>query len=602
MYFRHPIDTKGMIRKLYFKLLVWREQKISERQFVLILSFLVGIFCALAAYILKSTIHILHNLVSQGFSQGNLNYLYLATPIIGIALASFFVRYIVKDDISHGVTKILYAISQRKSRIKRHNMWSSMVASSLTIGFGGSVGAEAPIVLTGSAIGSNLGRLFNMNQKTLLLLVGCGASGAIAGIFKAPIAGVLFTLEVLMLDLTMASIIPLLISAVTASVLTYFLSGSDVMFGFTLTDPFVVDRVPFYILLGVICGFVSLYFTRGMVKLESFFASLNTPFKKLLVGGVMLSLLIFFLPPLYGEGYETIGYLLNGQADMTTQNSLFFEFRESFPMITLFLFLIIFFKVFASAATNGSGGTGGIFAPSLFIGCVTGYVTAYVINYFNLSKLPEKNFALAGMAGVMAGVMHAPLTGTFLIAELTGGYALFLGLMITTTIAYITIIAFEPHSLYAKRLAQKGELLTHHKDKNVLTLLKTENLVETDLQIVHPDMYLKDVIELISKSRRNIFPVVNDKGNLVGIITLDEIRNIMFRPELYERFKVSKLMTAPPGFVNLNDPMEKVMLLFEKTQAWNLPVLDEEGKYIGFVSKAKIFSAYRDVLVKMSDE
>ena len=591
-----------MIRKLYLKLLVWREQKISEKQFILILSFLVGIFCALAAYVLKSAIHILHKLVSQGFSQGNLNYLYLATPIIGIALASLFVRYIVKDDISHGVTKILYAISQRKSRIKRHNIWSSMIASSLTIGFGGSVGAEAPIVLTGSAIGSNLGRLFNMNQKTLLLLVGCGASGAIAGIFKAPIAGVLFTLEVLMLDLTMASIIPLLISAVTASVVTYFLSGSDFMFGFTLTDPFAIERVPFYILLGAICGFVSLYFTRGMVKLESFFASLNSPFKKLLVGGVMLSLLIFFLPPLYGEGYETIRYLLTGQADMTTQNSVFYAFRESFPMIILFLFLIVFFKIFASAATNGSGGTGGIFAPSLFVGCVTGYVTAHVINYFNLSKLPEKNFALAGMAGVMAGVMHAPLTGTFLIAELTGGYALFLGLMITTITAYIIIIAFEPHSLYAMRLAQKGELLTHHKDKSVLTLLKTGNLIETDLQIVRPDMYLRDVIELISKSKRNIFPVVNDTDNLVGIITLDEIRNIMFRPELYDRFKVSKLMISPPGFVNLNDPMEKVMLLFEKTQAWNLPVLDEERKYIGFVSKAKIFNAYRDVLVRMSDE
>jgi CIC family chloride channel protein len=591
-----------MIHKLYLKLLLWRERKVSERQFVLFLSFLVGIFCALAAYILKGAIHILHNLVTHSFSQGNLNYLYLATPIIGITLASLFVRYVVKDDISHGVTKILHAISQRKSRIKRHNTWSSMVASSLTIGFGGSVGAEAPIVLTGSAIGSNLGRLFNMDQKTLLLLVGCGASGAIAGIFKAPIAGVIFTLEVLMLNLTMASIIPLLISAATASVITHFLSGSGFMFGFTLTDPFAVEQVPFYILLGVVCGLVSLYFTRGMVKLESFFAGLNTPFKKLLVGGVMLSVLIFFLPPLYGEGYETIGYLLNGQADMTTQNSLFYAFRESFPMIVLFLFLIIFFKVFASAATNGSGGTGGIFAPSLFVGCVTGFVTAHIINYFNLSKLPEKNFALAGMAGVLAGVMHAPLTGTFLIAELTGGYELFLGLIITTTIAYITIIAFQPHSLYAMRLAQKGELLTHHKDKRVLTLLKTENLVETDLQIVHPDMYLKDVIELISKSKRNIFPVVNDKGYLVGIITLDEIRNIMFRPELYDRFKVSKLMISPPGFVSLNDSMEKVMLQFEKTQAWNLPVLDEERKYIGFVSKAKIFNAYRDVLVKMSDE
>lgn len=592
----------NMIQKLFLKVLIWRERNISERQFVLILSFLVGLFCALAAFLLKSIIAFLHELVNKSFSEGNLNYLYLATPIIGIFFASFFVRYIVKDDISHGVTKILYAISQRKSRIKPHNMWSSIIASSLTIGFGGSVGAEAPIVLTGSAIGSNLGRLFRMNQKTLLLLVGCGAAGAISGIFKAPIAGVVFTLEVLMLDLTMASIIPLLISAVTASVFTYFLSGPEFMFGFTMTDPFIIERVPFYVLLGIICGFVSLYFTRGMIKLESFFASLNTPFKKLLVGGVMLSLLIFFLPPLYGEGYDTIGHLLNGKADLITQNSVFYVFRENFMMLTLFLVLIVFFKIFASAATNGSGGTGGIFAPSLFIGCVTGYIMAHVINYFDLSKLPEKNFALAGMAGVMAGVMHAPLTGTFLIAELTGGYALFLSLMITTTVAFITIIAFEPHSLYAMRLAKKGELLTHHKDKSVLTLLKTENLIETDLQIVHPDMYLRDVVELITKSKRNIFPVVNDDGRLVGIIMLDEIRNIMFRPELYDRFKATRLMITPPGYVTLNDPMENVMRTFEKTQAWNLPVLDCDSKYVGFVSKAKIFNAYRDELVKLSDE
>jgi CIC family chloride channel protein len=591
-----------MIQKLFLKLLLWRERKVSEKQFVLILSFLVGIFCALAAHILKTIIEFLHESVNHSFTAGNLNYLYLATPIIGILLASIYVRYIVKDDISHGVTKILYAISQRKSRIKPHNMWSSMIASSLTIGFGGSVGAEAPIVLTGSAIGSNLGRLFRMNQKTLLLLVGCGASGAIAGIFKAPIAGVLFTLEVLMLDLTMASIIPLLITAVTATVFTNFLSGSEFMFGFTMTDPFQLERVPFYILLGVLCGFISLYFTRGMRKLESFFKSLNSPWKKLLVGGTMLSILIFFLPPLYGEGYDTINLLLNGQADMTTQNSVFYAFKENFLMLTLFLFLIVFFKIFASAATNGSGGTGGIFAPSLFVGCVTGYIMAYVINYFELSKLPEKNFALAGMAGVMAGVMHAPLTGTFLIAELTGGYALFLSLMITTTVAFITIIAFEPHSLYAMRLAEKGELLTHHKDKTVLTLIKTNNVIETDLQIIHPNMYLLHVIELIKTSRRNIFPVVDKNGYLVGILSLDEIRNIMFRPELYRRFKVSHLMISPPGYIHSNDPMEKVMRQFEKTQAWNLPVLDENNKYVGFVSKAKIFNSYRDVLLRFSDE
>ncbi|MCB9017878.1 MAG: chloride channel protein [Paludibacteraceae bacterium] len=589
------------MQELFLKVLSWRERNINEKHFILILSFLVGLFCALAAFVLKAIIEFVHEVVRESFTEGNLNYLYLATPIMGIFCASFYVRYFVKDDISHGVTKILYAISQRKARIKPHNMWSSIIASSLTIGFGGSVGAEAPIVLTGSAIGSNLGKAFRMNQKTLMLMVGCGAAGAIAGIFKAPITGVIFTLEVLMLDLTMASIVPLLISAATASVFTFFLSGESFMFEFT-PDKFQLDRVPYYILLGIVCGFVSLYFTRGMNKLESFFASLNTPIKKLMVGGIMLSVLIFFLPPLYGEGYDTIGYLLDGKAEMVTQNSVFYGFKDNFYMLSLFLFLVIFFKIFASAATNGSGGTGGIFAPSLFMGCVSGYIMAYSINFMNIAKLPEKNFALAGMAGVMAGVMHAPLTGTFLIAEMTGGYGLFLSLMITSTIAYITILAFEPHSLYAMRLAKKGELLTHHTDKNVLTLLKTENVIEKDLQVIHPNMYLGEIIDIIAKSKRNIFPVLDKHHRLVGLLSLDEIRNIMFRPELYKRFKVSQLMVTPPGFVTLNDSMEKVMLVFEKTQAWNLPVLDEAGLYVGFVSKSKIFNSYRDILVTLSDE
>lgn len=589
-----------MLEEKFIRFLRWRESHISERHFTLFLSFVTGLFCAIAAHILKSIVEILHELVKSNFTDGSLNYLYLATPIIGVCLASAYVRYIVKDDISHGVTKIMFAISQKKARIKRHNMWSSTIASSLTIGFGGSVGAEAPIVLTGSAIGSNLGQFFRMEQKTLMLLVGCGAAGAVAGIFKAPIAGVCFTLEVLMLDLTMASIVPLLISAATASVFTYLLSSSEAMFTFE-PIPFSIGNVPYYVALGILCGFVSLYFTRGMTKLESFFASLNTPIKKLFAGGIMLSILIFFIPPLYGEGYDTIEYLLNGDVQSVTENSVFYDFKDNFWMVLLFLFLIIFFKIFASAATNGSGGTGGIFAPSLFVGCITGFAMAYISNYMNIT-LPEKNFALAGMSGVMAGVMHAPLTGAFLIAELTGGYDLFICLMITATVAYVTIIAFEPHSLYAMRLAKKGELLTHNTDKNILTLLKTENLIETDFQTLHPEMYLGDVIKIVANSNRNIFPVLDSKHRMVGLISLNEIRNIMFRPELYNRFKVSKLMVSPPEFIILGEAMEKVMYKFEKTKAWNLPVVDEEGKYVGYVSKSKIFSAYRELLVTLSDE
>ena len=590
------------MEEFFIKILRWRENNISEKHFVIFLSFIVGLICALAAHALKFLIEILHELVNSHFAEGNLNYLYLATPIMGVALASFYVKYFVKDDISHGVTKIMFAISQKKARIKRHNMWSSIIASSLTIGFGGSVGAEAPIVLTGSAIGSNLGQLFRMEQKNLMLLVGCGAAGAVAGIFKAPIAGVVFTLEVLMLDLTMASIVPLLISASTACMVTYFLSGSNSLFIFTQNDPLEMRSMPYFVLLGVLCGFVSLYFTRGMNKLEQFFGGIKSPTNKLIVGGIMLSVLIFFIPPLYGEGYDTITYLLDGNVQAITQNSVFYNFRNNFAMMSLFLILILFFKIFASAATNGSGGTGGIFAPSLYMGCLTGYFMAMVLNYFQVIDLTEKNFALAGMAGVMAGVMHAPLTGAFLIAELTGGYGMFLALMITSTIAYITILAFEPHSLYAMRLAKKGELLTHNTDKNILTLLKTENVIETDLQTLRPNMYLEDVIRMIAKSNRNIFPVLETKKRMIGFISLDEIRNIMFRPELYRRFKVSQLMVSPPAFVSLSDSMEKVMFKFEQTKAWNLPVIDENEKYVGYVSKSKIFNSYRDLLVTFSDE
>ena len=591
-----------MLEEYFIRFLRWKDKNVKERQFILLLSFLVGIACAIAAHILKFLIETLHHFVNSHFAEGDLNYLYLATPIIGVFLAYSYVKYFVKDDISHGVTKIMFAISQKKARIKKHNMWSSIIASSLTIGFGGSVGAEAPIVLTGSAIGSNLGQLFRLEQKNLMLLVGCGAAGAIAGIFKAPITGVIFTLEVLMLDLTMASIVPLLISAATASVFTNFFSGSELMFSFNMTEPLLMERMPYYILLGILCGFVSLYFTRSMTKLEAFFGSIKSPLIKLFIGGILLSVLIFFIPPLYGEGYDTITLLINGDVQAVTQNSVFYKFRENFGLITLFLFLIIFFKTFASAATNGSGGTGGIFAPSLFMGCITGYLMAYVVNYFQVGTVSEKNFALAGMSGVMAGVMHAPLTGTFLIAELTGGYGMFLGLMVTATIAYITILAFEPHSLYATRLAIKGELLTHNKDKSILTLLKTENVIETDLQTLHPNMYLGDVIKLVAQSKRNIFPVLDAKERMVGLISLDEIRNIMFRPELYKRFKVSSLMVSPPDYVSINESMESVMHRFEKTKAWNLPVIDENEKYVGYVSKSKIFNSYRRVLRHYSED
>ena len=590
------IDVHNWLQRF----LAWREKNIKEKRFILVLSFLVGVFTALAALLLKLLIHWIQEFLTENFDTTEANYLYLVYPVVGIFLTGLFVRYVVKDDISHGVTKILYAISRRQSRIKRHNTWSSIIASSITIGFGGSVGAEAPIVLTGSAIGSNLGSLFKMERRTLMLLVGCGAAGAVAGIFKAPIAGLVFTLEVLMIDLTMTSLLPLLITSVTAATLSYLATGQEAMFQFHLDEPF-----EFYVIaLGVFCGLVSLYFTRAMNSLEGVFGRLRTPYKKLALGGIMLSVLIFLFPPLYGEGYDTIELLLNGTSnadwDTVMNNSLFYGHSN---LLLIYLMLIILFKVFASSATNGGGGCGGIFAPSLYLGCIAGFVFSHFSNEFAVTAyLPEKNFALMGMAGVMSGVMHAPLTGVFLIAELTGGYDLFLPLMIVSVSAYLTIIVFEPHSIYSMRLAKKGELLTHHKDKAVLTLMKVENVVETDFVAVRPEMDLAEMVKVIARSRRNIFPVTDEEGKLLGIVLLDDIRNIMFRQELYHRFTVNRFMTSPPARLYNTDSMEQVMQTFDDTKAWNLPVVDQEGHYLGFVSKSKIFNSYREVLVHYSDE
>ncbi len=591
-------------RKWLQRFNLWREKNIKEKQFILILSFLVGIFTATAALILKMLIHLIQGFLTENFDTTEANYLYLVYPVVGIFLAGLFVRHIVKDDISHGVTKILYAISRRQGHIKPHNTWSSMIASSITIGFGGSVGAEAPIVLTGSAIGSHLGSLFKMEHRTLMLLIGCGAAGAVAGIFKAPIAGLVFTLEVLMIDLTMTSLLPLLISAVTAATMSYIVTGQEAMFKFHLDEAFELSRIPYVIMLGIFCGLVSLYFTRAMNSVEGVFAKLQKPYKKLIFGGAMLSILIFLFPPLYGEGYDTIELLLNGTSneewDTVMDHSLFYGHSQ---LLLLYLSLIILFKVFASSATNGGGGCGGIFAPSLYLGCIAGFIFSHFSNDLAITAyLPEKNFALMGMAGVMSGVMHAPLTGVFLIAELTGGYDLFLPLMIVSVSSYLTIIVFEPHSIYSMRLAKKGELLTHHKDKAVLTLMKVENVVEKDFVTVHPEMDLGQLVKAISSSHRNIFPVTDKDGNLLGIVSLDDIRNIIFRQELYHRFTVNKLMTTTPARLLNTSSMEEVMHTFDETNAWNLPVVDESGKYLGFVSKSKVFNYYRNVLVHFSDD
>ncbi len=593
--------TARRIREVFFSFLLWREKHISEKNFVIVLAFIVGIFSGLAALVLKFLIHYISTVLTAGVNLESGNYLYILLPAVGVVITALYVRYVVRDDISHGVTRVLYAISQNKSRLKRHNVYTSVLASSVTIGFGGSVGAEGPIVYTGAAIGSNLGRVFRMSPRILMILVGCGAAAGIAGIFKAPIAGMLFTLEVLMLDLTAVSVMPLLIASITSTTIAYVYTGYEFEFFFAQTEDFYTSRIPYVIMLGVVSGLISLYFTRVMSMMENFFGRFRNRWLKTLVGCSILSLLVFIFPPLYGEGYGSIVDLLGGDTSSIVNGSIFYNDRGEVWFLALFIGLIVLTKAFATSATNGAGGVGGTFAPSLYVGCMTGFLFAFVVNHFGWVELSTKNFALIGMAGVMSGVMHAPLMAIFLTAELTGGYDLFLPLLIVSTISYGTIKFFEPYSIYTMRLAKRGELLTHHKDKAVLTLLKINNVIETDFLPVYPDMTLKDMVDTIAKSKRNLFPVLNERRELVGVVLLDEIRNIMFRPDLYRRMRVSTFMSVPPAKIEVGESMDAVMKIFDSTGAWNLPVV-ESGRYVGFVSKSKIFNSYRRVLRHYCDD
>lgn len=597
------MDAGG--QTVFQRLLEWREKHISERSFILFLALAVGFFCAVAAFLLHWIIGQIAMLLTSSFNEKTANWLYLVYPVAGIYLTALFVKYVVKDNISHGITRILYAISSKRSRLRGHNCWSSVIASAITIGFGGSVGAEAPIVLTGSAIGSNLGKLFKMDNKTLMLLVGCGAAGAIAGIFKAPIAGLVFTLEVLMIDLTMASLLPILISCVTATCFTYIFSGSTSLFTFQLDAPWTVERVPANILLGIACGLVSLYFIRAMTLCEDMFARFkDKPYVKLAIGGIMLSLLIFIFPSLFGEGYHDINLLLNGstEADWNgiMHNSLFSGHGN---LLVVYVFLVVLTKVFATSATNGGGGCGGTFAPSLFVGCFGGFLFARLWNMYEVGVyLPEKNFALLGMAGVMSGVMHAPLTGIFLIAEITGGYALFLPLMIVSVCSYLTINIFETHSIYGMRLARQGKLITHHTDHAILTLMSLDSVIEREYTAVAPDMELGTIVHKISRSRNIFLPVLDAAGNLLGEIYITKIRHVVFRTELYHHFTASQLMTSPAATLRDDEPMTEVMKVFDRTHADWLPVLDADGHLKGYISRQRMYGMYRKMVADMSED
>lgn len=594
-------DTKNWLSRLH----EWRIKHVSDKMFIIVLALMVGFFSAVAAFILHSLINQISGLLTSQINDTKANWLYLVLPVVGIYLTSLFVRYVVRDDISHGITRILYAISSKKSRLKAHNMWSSVVSSAITIGFGGSVGAEAPIVLTGSAIGSNLGRVLKLDSRTLMLLMGCGAAGAIAGIFKAPIAGLVFTLEVLMIDLTMASLLPILVSCVTATCFTYIFSGDTTLFTFHIDSDWTVQRVPATVLLGVFCGLVSLYFIRTMTATESMFARFkNQPYVRLLIGGIMLSLLIFLFPSLYGEGYHAISLLLNGRTEadwnQILDGSLFYGHSE---LLIAYLALVLLTKVFATSATNGAGGVGGTFAPSLFIGCFAGFLFARVWNENGIGVyVPEKNFALLGMAGVMSGVMHAPLTGIFLIAEITSGYNLFMPLMITSVCAYLTINIFETHSIYGMRLAKQGQLITHHTDHAVLTLMSLDSVIDHDYMAVEPDMELGQIVHKISRSHNSQLPVLDPAGTLLGEIDIKRIRHVVFRMELYHHFRASQLMTQPAVKLYDTMSMKEVMEAFDKTGADWLPVLDSDNHMKGYVARQRVNEMYRKMVADMSQD
>ena len=576
--------------------------RLPEKNVLMILSLVVGIACGLAAVLLKVSIEFIHHHLISLSDKGAYNILHLIYPGVGMLIAMLFVKYIVKDNIGHGVTKVLQAVSKNESKIKPHNMWTSMLASSVTIGFGGSVGAEAPIVYTGAAIGSNVARYMGLSYKNMTILLGCGASGAVAGIFNAPLAGVLFTLEILLFNISMTSILPLLLSTISATVVSYICLGMNPPFECTLS-PFSMGNIPFYIILGLFSAIFSVYFTRMTLWLEDKIKSIERPYVRWAIAATCLGLLIFLFPPLFGEGYGHLKELLNGgMPDLEGQTVLSFFMRSAWS-VPIFFLLILLLKVFSMSFTNAGGGVGGTFGPTLFIGAIAGFVVSRTINLIGGDLIvPENNFVLVGMAGLMAGVMQAPMTAIFLIADMTGGYELLIPLIITATISYAATRAVEPYSIYTKRIAKRGELLTHDSDQAVLTLLKTNELIETDFAPIKIDSTMREIVDVVSQSKRNIFPVVDSKNHFQGFVSLEDIRPVMFDYENYDSLHAYNFMKSAPAYVYVNEKMDRVMSKFEQTDAWNLPVVTDDRTYVGFISKSKIFSSYREQLKQVSHD
>lgn len=577
---------------------MWRARHISKQQFLLILSILVGFITGLVAVFLKNSVHFIQSLVESEEIGQYFNVYYFAFPVIGIGI-TLLIKKMIRGQVGEGIPSTLFAISRRNGFMRTYKMYASVFTSMFTVGFGGSVGLEGPTVSTGSAIGSNIGRMMHLNFKQRVVLISCATAGAIASIFNAPIAAIIFTIEIFSLDLTFSSLIPLLLASVSGAVTSLFLQGNDYLFHYKFIEPFLVSDIPLYILLGIVTALASVYFTKVYFYFDRHFSRIQSTWKRLLVGGLALGLTIWLIPPLYGEGYGTINDLLNGDLEELLTETFLFDFSQSEYTVLLLLLILVLFKIFGAAFTIGAGGVGGVFAPSLFVGSSLGFLFARIFNTFGISDISTTNFALVGMAGLMAGVLHAPLTAIFMIAEITGGYALFLPLMLVSAISFQITRYLLPHSIYTLQLAQRGDLLTHDKDQAILTLLRLENVIERDFQKVAPELSLGELVKVVSQSKRNLFPVLDEENTLVGVLTLDDFRHIMFDRSIYEDVRVSELMSPPPALLEAEESMTEVMKKFQRTGAWNLPVV-KEGKYHGFVSKSKLFSVYRRKLIEFN--
>ncbi len=586
--------------RFFSRLIYFRTRYLKQRQFIYLLAALVGLAVGISAVVIKNLVHFIKEILTEGIAGDFQNYLYFIFPLAGILLTILFIKYINRRPVGHGIPSVLFAISKNNGKIRSHNLYSSIITSALTVGFGGSVGLEGPTVATGAAIGSNIGKVLKLSYKEVILLLACACAGAMSAIFKAPIAAIVFAMEVIMLDLSIWSLIPLLIASATAALTSYFFTGQNVLYAFEIQEAFQLSDIHLYILLGIFTGFISVYFTRVYNFITGRFYKIKSQYKRLILGGGMLGIIIFFLPSLYGEGYEEVNQALHGDLSWLFHDTIYEQLGQNIWFALLFLFLTISFKAIATTLTFAAGGIGGIFAPSLFTGVNAGLFFALLVNQLG-GDISISNFALVGMAGVIAGVIHAPLTSIFLIAELTGGHELFMGLMIASTISYATVRLFEKNSVYTVQLARRGELMTHDKDKNILLLMKVSELIEKNFSKVRPDDKLGDLVKTIKNSKRNIFPVVDDEGYFQGIVKLDDIRHIMFDQDRYDNTYVSDLMFMPENTIEVEEPMEKVAQKFHDSGRYNIAVL-KEGKYVGFVSRARVFSSYRQMLKQFSDE